>query len=123
MIIFFSFLSITPFARFFKIDLVEINESEVNKYEYDDVYFEFNLDYERANPITRKDGIEKYVKKLLDKNFITKDQYEKVLERINNKKFINLMKLYYKNDRISISDNSQKSESDQYFILIKEIKI
>jgi hypothetical protein len=93
-IILFGILIIVPYNQIFGIDLIGINESEIKGNQtYEDDYFDFYNDYERTNPMTKKEGIKRFFMKLVDNGLITTQSYEEI---INNFENINLMETYYK---------------------------
>ena len=92
-IIVFGILIIIPYHRILSKEYFDVEESELNYRKYDDDYLSFPLDYERANPMTRKEGITNYLTKLIGLCLIDEKTYRKQLEEINN---TNLMDLYYK---------------------------
>ena len=94
-LIVFGILIFIPYHDYVTYDFLKLKESKVHPSKLDDVYLSFFTDYERANPMTKKEGIESYLKALKDKGKIDEDFYNKCLENLIN---VNLMKLYY-NDR------------------------
>ena len=93
-IILFGVLIIIPYNQIFGLDLIGINESEIKgNLTFEDAYFNFYNDYERTNPMTKKEGIKHFFMKLVDNGLITKQNYEEI---INNFENINLMETYYK---------------------------
>ena len=92
-IIVFGVLIRIPYHRLLSKEYFDIDESELNNKKFDDAYFSFRLDYERANPITVKEGINNYLNKLRNENMIDERTYRKQFEEINN---TSLMDLYYK---------------------------
>ena len=93
-IILFSALVIVPYNNFLNIDLIGINESDIKEGElYEDYFYNFFNDYERNNPITKKDGIKHFLDKLLEKVLITKNDYDTILQ---NYEHMNLLEIYYK---------------------------
>ena len=92
--ILFSILIIIPYNNLLSIDFIGINESDLKKGKlYEDYFNDFINDYERNNPITKKDGIKHFLDKLLEKVLITKDDYDSILENYEN---MNLLEIYYK---------------------------
>ena len=93
-IISFSILLICPYDSILSIDLIEINESDIKVGEsYEDYFYNFFNDYERNNPFTKKEGIQHFLDKLLEKVLITKDDYDTILQ---NYEHMNLLEIYYK---------------------------
>ena len=85
---------ILPYYNLLKVDFIEINESEIKDGElYEDYFYNFFHDYERNNPITKKEGIKHFLDKLLEKVLITKNDYDTILQ---NYEEMNLLEIYYK---------------------------
>jgi hypothetical protein len=78
-----------------KISLVGSAENEINQKTYLEAFFDFGIDYERANPITRKKGFENYINLLFEKNIITTDEHVKLLESLNSQNTVNILEVYY----------------------------
>jgi hypothetical protein len=66
----------------------------MNSLTFDEAYLDFYTDYERANPMTKKEGMKKYIEKLFEIGKIEKKSRDNFLKNIEN---INLMKVYYEN--------------------------
>ena len=102
-LIFFVILAIIPFNKLIllyldKKKIIQINSTPISK-----VYFTFYNDYERQNPITKKEGLCKYINTLREKKYIS----ERVKEiATNNVENINIMEVYY---RTSIRRSLMKS--------------
>jgi hypothetical protein len=75
--------------------LVGVSEQEVNKKSFLEAYFDFGIDYERANPITRKKGFENYLGLLLKKDVISSDEHAKLVENLNSQNTVNILEVYY----------------------------
>ena len=91
-IIVFAVITIIPYSRFLKKIFIGINESEINSFKYNDKYFTFSTDYERANPLTRKKGMKHYLQNLLASRRITIEKYNELLSNMDS---LNLMEIYY----------------------------
>ena len=93
-LIIFGALIIIPYNQIFVFDFIGIKESDIKG---DQIYEDFNLtfynDYEKINPMTRKDAIKKFLDNLLKNALISKPDYDKILENIDK---VNLMETYYK---------------------------
>ena len=101
-LIFFGILIIIPYNQILIFDFIGINESEIKKNQnYEDYYFSFYNDYERNNPMTKKQGIKRFLKKLIENALISKKDYELILKNVDN---VNLLETYYK-ARINFSHN------------------
>ena len=86
-------ITIIPYKKLLKRNYTGILESDISKNEYKDKYFTFSMDYERANPISRKKGIKHYLEKMLKSRKIDKKKYFELISEIDS---LNLMELYYK---------------------------
>ena len=93
-IIILGILLVVPYQFLLTHDFIGYKESEINQLTFDDAYLDFYTDYERANPMTKKEGMKKYIEKLFETGNIDKDQKKNFLKNIEN---INLMKAYYEN--------------------------
>ena len=78
-IIIFGVLTILPYKKFLKRNYIGMLESDISNAKYKDKYFTFSMDYERANPITRKKGIKNYLKKMLESGKINKNRYMELI--------------------------------------------
>ena len=93
-IILFGVLLVFPYDNILSIDLIEINESDIKGTElYEDYFYNFFNDYERNNPITKKDGIKHFLDRLLSKVLISQNDYDTMLQ---NYESMNLLEIYYK---------------------------
>ena len=93
-IILLSALLIFPYNHLLSIDFIKINEGDLkNKELYEDSFYNFFNDYERNNPITKKDGIKHFLDKLLEKVLISQKDYDTILQ---NYEKMNLLEIYYK---------------------------
>ena len=93
-LILFGILLIIPYNQILIFDFIGINESELKKNQnYEDYYFSFYNDYERNNPMTKKDGIKHFLDKLFENALISKKDYEIILQNFEN---INILETYYK---------------------------
>ena len=105
-IILFGILIIIPYPHLFNCEFVDYNESEINTKEYKDVYFSFYNDYERQNPLTKKQGLLNYIKRLYDNGKISLNTFNFAKKNIEK---LNLMQMYYKSSLSSNLAQSQKS--------------
>ena len=93
-IISFGILIIIPYNQIFAFDFIGIKESDLKGDKtYEDFYFTFYNDYEKINPMTKKDSIKKFLDRLLQDKLMSKDDYDKILQNIDK---VNLMEFYYK---------------------------
>ena len=93
-IIFFGVLCIIPYKQILSYKFLKFRESDINTKTYEEVYFHFYNDYERINPMTKKNGLKNYLFKLKSKGKITKETYDIAIDNIEH---LNLMQMYYKN--------------------------
>jgi hypothetical protein len=73
-----------PFEIPLKGYLYKYIETDNNPKQYLDVYFDFENDYQRSNPITLRDGFIKYTHYLVDKKIISDDEFKRIKSIINN---------------------------------------
>ena len=92
-VIIFGTLIIIPYNQIFEIDFIGINESDLNQDKYEECYFTFFNDYEKANPMTKKEGIKNFMLKLEKDGLISRSEYSKIISNFDN---ANLMETYYK---------------------------
>ena len=102
----FGLLIIIPYNHFLTFDFLGINESDLKQEKYDDIFFTFYNDYERTNPMTKKNGMKRFVNKLKEKKFIKDEEYEEILQNIEN---INLMEVYYDSQKNHIKDSIKRA--------------
>ena len=101
-LVLFGVLLLIPYNQIFIFDFIGINESELKKNQnYEDYYFSFYNDYERNNPMTKKDGIKHFLDKLIENALISKKDYDTILQNFEN---INILETYYK-ARINFTHN------------------
>lgn len=93
IIIIFGVLVIIPYNQIFDIDYIGINESDLNQEKYEECYFTFFNDYEKTNPMTKKEGIKNFMLKLEKDGLISRSEYSKIIANFDN---ANLMETYYK---------------------------
>ena len=91
-IIVFGVAIIIPYHHFLSKDYIKFNESLLHNKKYDEAYLSFNTDYERANPMTKKEGNIRYYTKLKDKGIINQSEYDKRISEFNN---FNIMESYF----------------------------
>jgi hypothetical protein len=76
-IIVFGVLIILPYHQILSIDYLKFEESQIHEKEYNDKYVDFLMDYERANPMTKKEGEIRYLEHLEKKHKINRKELEK----------------------------------------------
>ena len=89
-IILFGVLIIVPYTKFIKCNYVDAERTY--KYNLNDIYFTFYNDYQRQNPLTKKLGLENYLKELKKKNYLSENAYNLAM---NNIEKLNVMEMYY----------------------------
>ena len=103
---------------------IYLKESYIHKLCLNDVYFSFFNDYERANPMTKKEGIINYLNGLKDKGIISDSIYQENMKNLQN---INLMHLYYnesKNRNILKAKKSfMMNEKSKYNLIIRTLTV
>ena len=93
-VIIFASLIIIPYNQIFDFDFIGINESEISgDQDYEECYFTFFNDYEKTNPMTKKEGIKNFMLKLEKDGLISRSEYSKIIANFDN---ANLMETYYK---------------------------
>ena len=91
--IIFSILTIIPYNKFLSYYFdkkIVVNKKSIP---ISKVYFSFYNDYERQNPITKKEGLCKYIELLRKNNLISEKLKNIAIENISN---VNIMEVYYK---------------------------
>ena len=102
----FGLLILIPYNQIFNFDFLGMNESDLKQEKYEDIYFTFYNDYERSNPMTKKEGIKRFINKLKERNFIKEQEFEKIYKNIEN---INLMEIYYDSRKISHKNSFRRN--------------
>ena len=100
----FGVLIFVPYIRILSQDSLKLDKYDLYKKEYKDC-LEFNTDYERANPLSKKEGKLNYLKQLKEKNIITDKELLDSAKDIYN---VNIMQIYYKN-----KDKNKEQKSDE----------
>jgi hypothetical protein len=77
-------LCIIPHENLIKYMIGRLIESDVNQKSYLEAYFDFNSDYERANPLTFREGYNTYLKNLKERDIITSNEFIRMITIINN---------------------------------------
>lgn len=105
-ILFLIAIVMFPFGKIFKIRVCMKRNYDANV-KYDDEYLKFSNDYQRENPITKKEGVAFYLSKLKEKKLITEKEYQHSMINMND---INLMEMYYKGHHCNKSRYDIESE-------------
>ena len=91
-IILFGILIIMPYPKLFECNFIGVKESEINNKTLNHYYFSFYNDYQRQNPLTKREGLITYINKLFENKKISKKVYDYANKNIEN---INIMEIYY----------------------------
>ena len=93
-LIIFGILIIIPYNQIFVCDFIGIRESDLKSNQtYEDLSLAFYNDYEKINPMTRKDAIKRFLDNLIKNALISKPDYDKIFQNIDK---VNLIETYYK---------------------------
>ena len=92
-IIVFGVLIIIPYHQLLSHDFLEVDEFALYKNNYNDIYYMFNSDYERANPMTKIEGMKRYNKELLDRGIINQEDYNSIVSSLDS---VDFMEIYYR---------------------------
>ena len=87
----FLLLLIIPFGPYLKFNLLGINQSNINKQTYSQVYFIFYSDYELINPFTIKKGRINYIERLKNLNYLSEHEFQAKKERIEKLSFFQII--------------------------------
>ena len=91
-IILFGVLIIVPYTRFITCNYIDINKSKYGNRPLSDVFFTFYNDYQRQNPLTKKEGLKNYLVELRKKGYLSDNAFNLAFNNIDN---LNLMEIYY----------------------------
>ena len=121
-IIVFAVLTIIPYKKLLQRNYIGMLESEISSTEYKDKYFTFSMDYERANPITRKKGTKHYLDKMLKSGKINLKKYLELIHEIDS---LNLMEVYYQTREnrylFDVQKNFAKAMGKKFLNLQKDL--
>lgn len=84
-------------------DIIGVTEEELNDFDYDDIYLTLHEDYERANPITKKFGLQRFVEVLKNNELITSETFLKLMTDIDNKQSDNIDNYYSSNENFKMN--------------------
>ena len=122
-IIVFGVLIILPYNQLLSIDFLKFEESQIHEKEYNDKYVDFLNDYERANPMTKKEGEIRYLEQLEKKHKINKKEAVKRKKRIQEENPLKHYNNQIKNKNIQgVNDilNNDGGGRINDFIIMKE---
>lgn len=97
-IILFGVLLIIPYHEALKIScLGDLSEGDILNKPYNGYYFDFPVDYMRANPLTKKSGQITYITRMRDNGIITEEEYQKLTKEMEDNN-VNVLEVYYRNN-------------------------
>ena len=91
-IIVFGVLIVIPYTKLIICNYVDAQGAKFRYRDLSEVYFTFYNDYQRENPLTKKLGLETYLKELRKNDYLSDNAYNIVMENIDK---LNLMEMYY----------------------------
>jgi hypothetical protein len=94
---FFLVLTLVPYQLFIRCVFLGVKEKDVVDKPYLDAYFEFTQDYDRANPLTRRKGIQIYLERLRKEGIVGEEEYNKLMESLQSED-VNILELYYRSN-------------------------
>ena len=83
-IILFGILIIFPYHQMLTFDYLKFDESKIHEDSYDEKYTDFPTDYERANPMTEKEGKIRFLEAKKAKGEIKEEEFNKEKNEIQN---------------------------------------
>ena len=107
-IIVFGVSIILPYHQLLSIDFLKFDESQIHEEEYSEKYVDFLNDYERANPMTKKEGEIRYLEQLEKKHKINRKEAEERKKKIKEENPLQ----YYRNQ---INNKNVKGVHDSIF--------
>jgi hypothetical protein len=106
-----------PF-NFLLPELLGVTEEELNNRNYNEIYLTLHEDYERANPITKKTGLQRFVEVLKENEIITSENFLKLMEDIDNKQSNNIENYYSNND--SLQKNIIHQQKNKFLSIVNK---
>ena len=98
-IIVFGVSIILPYHQLLSIDFLKFDESQIHEEEYSEKYVDFLNDYERANPMTKKEGEIRYLEQLEKKHKINRKEAEERKKKIKEENPLH----YYRNQKNNLN--------------------
>ena len=98
-IIVFGVSIILPYHQLLSIDFLKFDESQIHEEEYSEKYVDFLNDYERANPMTKKEGEIRYLEQLEKKHKINRKEAEERKKIIKEENPLQ----YYRNQKNNLN--------------------
>ena len=83
-IILFGILIIFPYQQMLTFDYLKFDESSIHEDDYDKKYTDFPNDYERANPMTEREGKLRFLNAKKEKGIIKEDEFNEEKKEIEN---------------------------------------
>jgi hypothetical protein len=83
-IILFGILIIFPYQQMLTFDYLKFDESSLHEDDYDKKYTDFPNDYERANPMTEREGKLRFLNAKKEKGIIKEDEFNEEKKEIEN---------------------------------------
>ena len=114
-LIIFNILAFVPYYSF-KINFVGLTEGEAVKGSYEEYSLMFPTDYEKENPLTKKNAMIKHFKKLKEMNLILQSQCDTLIKNIRNE---STMENYYKTSR-NVGKVLNSYEFQRQFVKLKK---
>lgn len=110
-----------PLSTVFNFKCISLSKSKTKVVEYGIEYLKFSNDYQRQNPITKKEGNVYYLDQLKLSNVINNEEYETYIKEVNN---LNLMEMYYKsqNNQRNIEKRNSFIKSPPQLVIDIEMK-
>ena len=93
-IILFGILIIFPYHQMLTFDYLDFEESSIHEQDYNEKYTDFNTDYERANPMTEKEGKLRFLEAKKAKGEIKEDEFNQEKNEIQNEKAFSYQGLF-----------------------------
>ena len=93
-IILFGILIIFPYHQMLTFDYLDFEESSIHEQDYNEKYTDFNTDYERANPMTEKEGKLRFLEAKKAKGEIKEDEFNQEKNEIQNEKPFSYQRLF-----------------------------
>ena len=96
------FVGVFQFGNFCErmVNMCMKKDSNSGKWEYDKEFFRFGKDYQRENPVTKKEGVMFYLNKLRVCGLISDEDYDIAVSKCEKGDDVNLMELYYKGKKV-----------------------
>ena len=110
-LIFFFAISIIPYQTI-KINIINMEQSDINDLKYEDYFYFFSTDYEKLNPLSCKTFYQFYFHKLGENGIVNPNYIERIIERFRNLKEIEL----YLKMRRHINDYTASTQLNNLYV-------